>query len=82
MDPLTTTLALAVLAVLVVVAASALGERLGVAAPLLLVGAGVGASLVPGFPAVEVEPADGLRRERGVQTSGLCELPSLREHVG
>ncbi|KQS56885.1 cation:proton antiporter [Geodermatophilus sp. Leaf369] len=56
MDPLTTTLALAVLAVLVVVAASALGERLGVAAPLLLVGAGVVASLVPGFPAVEVEP--------------------------
>ncbi|MEI4280289.1 cation:proton antiporter [Klenkia terrae] len=56
MDPLTTTLALAVLAVLVVVAASALGERLGVAAPLLLVGAGVVASLVPGFPSFEVEP--------------------------
>ena len=56
MDPLTATLALAVLAVLVVVAASALGERLGVAAPLLLVGAGVVASLVPGFPDLEVEP--------------------------
>ncbi|SDP17002.1 sodium/proton antiporter, CPA1 family [Klenkia soli] len=56
MDPLTVTLALAVLGVLVVVAASALGERLGVAAPLLLVGAGVAASVVPGFPTFEVEP--------------------------
>ena len=56
MDPLTAALALAVLAVLAVVAASALGERLGVATPLLLVGAGVAVSLVPGFPGIEVEP--------------------------
>ncbi|WP_111718873.1 sodium:proton antiporter [Homoserinimonas sp. OAct 916] len=42
--------------VLVVVAASALAPRLGVATPLILVVIGIACSLLPGFPPIEVEP--------------------------
>ncbi|WP_082556617.1 sodium:proton antiporter [Modestobacter sp. Leaf380] len=49
-------LTFAVLGLLVVVAAAAVGERLGVAAPLLLVVAGVAVSLLPVVPTVEVDP--------------------------
>ena len=41
---------------LVIAGAAALGPRLGVAAPLLLVLVGIGASLLPVVPAVHVEP--------------------------
>ena len=41
---------------LVIAGAAAIGPRLGVAAPLLLVLAGIGASLLPFVPAVHVEP--------------------------
>lgn len=47
---------LAMVGVLVIVAVSALSPRLGIAAPLLLVGAGVALSYAPGVPAFEVEP--------------------------
>ncbi|GGF35759.1 peptidase [Marmoricola endophyticus] len=47
---------LAVLAVLVLVAITVLAPRVGVAAPLLLVAAGVLISLVPGVPTAEVDP--------------------------
>lgn len=52
MDQLTIGLAGAV----VVVTVLALAPRVGVAAPLLLVGIGIAASLLPSFPAVQVEP--------------------------
>lgn len=45
-----------VLALLVITAATTLERRLGVAAPLLLVVTGIGASLLPFVPAVHVEP--------------------------
>lgn len=47
---------LAILGVLVVVAVSALSPRLGIAAPLSLVAAGVAVSYVPGVPTIDVEP--------------------------
>lgn len=42
--------------VVVIVAATAFGRRLGVAAPLLLVLVGIGYSFIPGVPPIEVEP--------------------------
>lgn len=45
-----------VLALLGIAAASVLGRRTGVAAPLLLVGAGTLVGFLPGVPAVDVEP--------------------------
>jgi NhaP-type Na+/H+ or K+/H+ antiporter len=45
-----------VLGLLAVAAADILGPRLGVAAPLLLVIFGIGVSLLPFVPAVEIEP--------------------------
>ena len=42
--------------IVLIVAATAFGRRLGVAAPLLLVLAGIGYSFLPGVPAIEVEP--------------------------
>ncbi|GAA3526705.1 sodium:proton antiporter [Aeromicrobium panaciterrae] len=47
---------LAIVGVLVVVAVSGLSPRLGIAAPLLLVAAGVALSYAPGVPTFEVEP--------------------------
>jgi monovalent cation/hydrogen antiporter len=47
---------LAIVGVLVIVAVSGLSPRLGIAAPLLLVVAGVGLSYVPGVPVIEIEP--------------------------
>ncbi len=38
------------------VAASVFARRTGIATPLLLVGLGIGASYVPGSPAVHIEP--------------------------
>ncbi len=49
-------IAVVVLALLVITAATTLGPRLGVAAPLLLVVTGIGTSLLPLVPAVHVEP--------------------------
>ena len=49
-------LALAVLGLLAVAGATALSSRLGVAAPLLLVLAGIGVSLLPFVPELDVEP--------------------------
>ena len=46
----------AVLAVLVIVAVTSFAPRVGVAAPLLLVVIGMGVSLLPFVPAIEVEP--------------------------
>jgi len=46
----------AVLGLLAIAAAATLGPRLGVAAPLLLVVAGIAVSLLPAVPAVDVEP--------------------------
>ena len=45
-----------VLGLLAVAAAAILGPRLGVAAPLLLVMIGIGVSLLPFVPAIEIEP--------------------------
>jgi monovalent cation/hydrogen antiporter len=45
-----------VLGLLAVAAAAILGPRLGVAAPLLLVMVGIGVSLLPFVPAIEIEP--------------------------
>ncbi|WP_423923851.1 cation:proton antiporter [Frigoribacterium sp. 2-23] len=45
-----------VLGVLAIAAASLVGNRLGVAAPLLLVVAGIGVSLLPFVPVIEIEP--------------------------
>lgn len=47
---------LAVLGAAAVVAVTALGSRLGIAAPLLLVVLGLAASLVPAVPAVDIPP--------------------------
>ncbi|MCC2336071.1 cation:proton antiporter [Cellulomonas wangsupingiae] len=52
MDPL----AFAVLAVLVIVGVTSFAPRVGVAAPLLLVLIGMGVSLLPFVPAIEIEP--------------------------
>ncbi|GAA1835084.1 cation:proton antiporter [Microlunatus capsulatus] len=49
-------LALAVLGLLAVAGATALSSRLGVAAPLLLVVAGIAVSLLPFVPELEVDP--------------------------
>ncbi|MDO4920197.1 sodium:proton antiporter [Kocuria sp.] len=53
MDELTL---LAVAAVIVVVAVTSISDRVGVAAPILLVVVGVGLSLVPGVPTVTMDP--------------------------
>ena len=45
-----------VIALLVISAAATLGPRLGFAAPLLLVLVGIGASLLPFVPDVEIDP--------------------------
>jgi NhaP-type Na+/H+ or K+/H+ antiporter len=45
-----------VLGLLGIAAASMLPERIGVAAPLLLVLIGVGVSVLPGMPPVEIDP--------------------------
>jgi CPA1 family monovalent cation:H+ antiporter len=47
---------LAVLGVLAIAGATTLGARWGVATPLLLVAVGIGVSLLPFVPAVEIEP--------------------------
>ena len=47
---------LAVAAVLIVVAVSAFASKLGVAAPILLVIVGLGSSLIPGAPELEIPP--------------------------
>lgn len=47
---------LAVAAVLIVVAVSAFASKLGVAAPILLVIIGIGCSLIPGAPELEIPP--------------------------
>lgn len=49
-------LVVAVLGLVCIAFATLAGPRLGIAAPLLLVGLGVVASLVPGVPVIEVEP--------------------------
>jgi len=49
-------LVFAVLAVLVIVAVTSFAPRVGVAAPLLLVLIGVGVSVLPFVPAIEIEP--------------------------
>ena len=49
-------LVFAVLAVLVIVAVTSFAPRVGVAAPLLLVLIGMGVSLLPFVPAIEIEP--------------------------
>ncbi|TXK17056.1 sodium:proton antiporter [Homoserinibacter sp. GY 40078] len=46
----------AVAGIVVIVAAAAWAPRLGVAAPLILVVVGVGYSLIPGVPPIELEP--------------------------
>jgi len=46
----------AVLSLLAIAAATAIGKRIGVAAPLLLTVAGIGVSLLPFVPAIEIEP--------------------------
>ncbi|HXD62908.1 MAG TPA: sodium:proton antiporter [Lacisediminihabitans sp.] len=51
-----TVLIVAVLGVLAIAGATALGRRWGVATPLLLVAVGIGVSLLPFVPAVEIEP--------------------------
>jgi monovalent cation/hydrogen antiporter len=45
-----------VIGLLAISAAATLGPRLGFAAPLLLVAAGIGASLLPFVPEVHIEP--------------------------
>ena len=47
---------LAVLGVIVVVAVSVVSPRLGIAAPLSLVAAGVALSFLPGVPHVQIDP--------------------------
>jgi NhaP-type Na+/H+ or K+/H+ antiporter len=48
--------AIVVLGLLAIAAAAVFGPRLGVAAPLLLVVVGIGVSLLPFVPAIEIEP--------------------------
>ncbi len=52
MDPLI----VIVVGLLAIAGASILSERLGIAAPLLLVLGGIGVSLLPGTPEIEIEP--------------------------
>ena len=49
-------LILVVIGLLVIAAATTLEPRLGLAAPLVLVVAGIGASLLPFIPTINVEP--------------------------
>jgi CPA1 family monovalent cation:H+ antiporter len=49
-------LVVAVVGVIVVALATALAPRVGIAGPLALVAIGIGVSLVPSFPAFEVDP--------------------------
>ncbi|WP_181779700.1 cation:proton antiporter [Pseudonocardia pini] len=49
-------LLIGLLGLLAIAAASALSDRVGVAAPLVLVVVGLGVSLVPGVPAFEIDP--------------------------
>lgn len=51
-----TTIALLVATLLVIAAAAAFAPKLRIAAPLILVAAGIGVSLIPGAPAVVVDP--------------------------
>ncbi|PFG31844.1 cation:proton antiporter [Paramicrobacterium agarici] len=51
-----TILIVAVLALLVIAAATTFAPRLGVAAPLLLVLLGIGVTLVPAVPTIEIDP--------------------------
>ncbi|AXH36603.1 sodium:proton antiporter [Humibacter sp. BT305] len=53
---MTETLVILVLALVVIAFATLVGPKLGVAAPLVLVLAGVGASFLPVFASVEIEP--------------------------
>lgn len=46
----------AIAGIVAIVAAAAWGPKLGVAAPLILVVLGVGYSLIPGVPPIEIEP--------------------------
>ena len=55
--PVTELLALIVVAIAVIAGASALGPRVGLAAPLVLVVVGVAASFVPALAGAHVEPA-------------------------
>ncbi|HEY9353599.1 MAG TPA: sodium:proton antiporter, partial [Nocardioides sp.] len=43
-------------ALAIMIAASVFARRTGVAAPLLLVGLGIGASYLPGAPEIELDP--------------------------
>ncbi|WP_349897782.1 cation:proton antiporter [Parafrigoribacterium soli] len=54
--PIVAVLIVAVLAVLAIAGATTLGRRWGVATPLLLVALGIGVSLLPSVPTVEIEP--------------------------
>ena len=49
-------LLIAVVGVVVVALATALAPRVGIAGPLALVAIGIGVSLLPFFPAFEVDP--------------------------
>lgn len=48
---------LIVSALVLIAAAAVVGPRLGIAAPLVLVAIGVGASFLPWFASVHIEPA-------------------------
>jgi hypothetical protein len=49
-------LVIAVIGVIVIALATALAPRVGIAGPLALVAIGIGVSLLPFFPAFEVDP--------------------------
>ena len=53
---MTELLVVLVAAFVVIAAATVLGPRLGIAAPLMLVAIGVGASFLPVFDAIEIDP--------------------------
>ena len=53
---MTETLLLLVAGLVVIAASTVVGPRLGVAAPLLLVAVGVGASFLPSLESVEIDP--------------------------
>jgi CPA1 family monovalent cation:H+ antiporter len=54
---MTELLVLMVAAIAVIAGAAVLGPRLGIASPLVLVAIGVGASFLPAFEAIHIEPA-------------------------
>lgn len=49
-------LVIGVIALIAIAFATAVSPRVGIAAPLILVALGVGVSLIPGVPAIEIEP--------------------------